>query len=232
MFASEWFKCSIGTAHLIEHCLKGMVLYSVYKASFRTQKGTLRHYIGYSGWVDVRRGFHESDPGAWMKPMAGGVIDFCILESGIPSLGMARACEALHAARAIKKDRWCSRGGPWAKEELHKGWEKAVDEVARCRSLAQLSCLAEQDRRSALYRHLKGLTFVAAGAEDDEEDTWRGAVEVKRRVGNSGCPGNVSRRSQRKRGILKRPSAWHERVHRGTDPKAARRRETANRQRN
>ena len=49
---------------------------------------------------------------------------------------------------------------------------------------------------------------------------------VSGRSGRSGCPGNASRKSQLERGVLKRPSGYLVQVHRGTEPKLARQRET------
>lgn len=200
----------------------------MYKATYKTQRGSLRSYIGYTGNVDVRRWWHSKKPPAWMKPEEGEAVKFEVLEADIKSKPVALAAEALHAARAIDQAPKLVRGGPWVKPTLAEGWEEEVQAVARMRSYMVMKEFAQTRPCGNLSQHLHGLTFTAASDAAEGEDVCRGAhIRVYRK--SSGVSGNKSRKSQLKRGVLKRPSAYHVRVHRGIDARAARRRETANR---
>ena len=164
-----------------------------------------------------------------MKSRAGADLEFAILESGIASKELALAAEALRAARAITKSPLLVRGGPWLKPTLAEGWESEVKAVAAMRSYMAMHAYAEANPGGNLYRHLQGLHFLRASEAPQENATARGASVVRRKA--SGTPGNQNRKSQLERGVLKRPSAYLTRVHRGIDAKAARKKENAKRQR-
>ena len=104
-----------------------------------------------------------------------------------------------------------------------------VGAVAQCRSLLAIDALAQQNRRGALYRHLKDLVFDRPEEAAVGEPVVRGAV-VRRRV-RSGTPGNACRKKQILQGKLKTGSLQHRRLHRGRDPAARRGVETARRKR-
>ena len=189
-----------------------MVLrYLIYKATFTTKKKTKRSYIGYTGNLNLRKMWHELKKPVWMKPKESKSSTIEVLEDGIPSKDHALAMEAIHAARAIKKDSKRVRGGPWLRPTLDEGWKAEVEAVARMTQPWQLSVFAEAQPRSRLRRHLEGLTFLRAGEEEEGDCVWRGAVVKKRRSGRStksGIPGNASRKDQVRRGVLKKPGAW------------------------
>ena len=44
------------------------MVYIVYKARYKTLKGTWREYVGHTRNLCVRRHWHERKPPTWMKP--------------------------------------------------------------------------------------------------------------------------------------------------------------------
>ena len=206
-----------------------MVLYTVYKVSFVTSAGSVRSYIGYTGNVSARRAWHDKEPPAWMKPRKGAVLQFMCLETGVQTKECARAAEALHAARAISKDPLLVRGGPWVKPTLAEGALDEARAVAAMKSYMSMDAYAKAHPNGNLERHLQGLDFIPAKEAQPNDPVARGAMVLKRKA--SGTPGNRSRKDQLERGVLKRPSAYFTRLHRGKDPSAARTKEYAKRQR-
>ena len=206
-----------------------MVLYTVYKVSYVTSAGSARSYIGYTGNVSARRAWHEKQPPAWMKPRKGAVLEFVCLETGIQTKECARAAEALYAARAISQDPLLVRGGPWVKPTLAEGALDEVRAVAAMKSYMSMDAYAQSNPNGNLQKHLQGLEFVPAKEAQPSDSVVRGASVLKRKA--SGTPGNRNRKDQLERGVLKRPSAYFTRVHRGKDPAAARANEYAKRQR-
>ena len=206
-----------------------MVAYTVYKVSYVTRAGSVRSYVGYTGNVSARRGWHDKQPPAWMKPRKGAVLKFVCLETGIQTKECARAAEALHAARAIAKDPLLRRGGPWVKPTLAEGGLDEARAIAAMRSYMSMHAYAQSHPSSNLQKHLQGLHFAPAREAQPHDPVARGAIVCKRKT--SGTPGNRSRRDQLERGALKRPSAYFARVHRGTDAAAARAKEYAKRRR-
>ena len=206
-----------------------MVGFTVYQAAYTTRAGSQRFYIGYTASVDLRKFWHQMEPPAWMKPRVGDKLEVIALESGIPSRELARAAEAIWAARKIKQKPLLTRGGPWAKPTWKDSWTEEVAKVSVMRSILQLGAYAEQQPKSSpLHNHLDNLSFHAASEAKRSEAVCRGAV-ARRVVRKSGTPGNKNRASQIRRGVLKRGSAWHRRVHRGKYQKRARKRETLKR---
>ena len=84
--------------------------YSVYRARYKTVRGTWRDYIGYTPALDLRLWWHKNKPPAWMR-CRGGQIALSVLESGLVTKAEALACEALHAARAVARAPLVARGG-------------------------------------------------------------------------------------------------------------------------
>ena len=205
------------------------MLYYIYALTFLSRRGTRREYIGYTRSVDARVAFHKQWPTPFAKP-SGTDFHVRTLEEGIASKECALALEALHAARAILKTPATARGGPWASPKpLSASAMGDVGAVAQCRSLLAIDALAQQNRRGALYRHLKDLVFDRPEEAAVGEPVVRGAV-VRRRV-RSGTPGNACRKKQILQGKLKSGSLQHRRLHRGRDPAARRGVETARRKR-
>jgi hypothetical protein len=204
-----------------------MVLYCVYRATYKTRRGTRRAYIGYSGNLDVRKYWHKVRPPAWMKPQRDDTLDVVILEPGIKSVGLARAAEAMYAAREILKAPQHTRGGPWLKPAWGNDWRRELEAVSKIRSISKLSEYAETNPEGNVQQHLKNFSYHPSREAVEGEATCRGACA--RRVKRSGTPGNQSRKAQVGRGVLKRPSAYYVRIHRGVDAPAARKKENAKR---
>jgi len=67
-----------------------MTRYKVYKASFRTEAGTMRTYLGFCKLDDVRRAWHRKRPPVWMRCKKQGTeTSFTELEWDIDSKGTA-----------------------------------------------------------------------------------------------------------------------------------------------
>ena len=102
-------------------------------------------------------------------------------------------------------------------------------------TLGQMLSYAEENKKGLLYKHLKNLVFGPASAapKGAAVAASRGVFVAKRprrrRGGPSTVCGNQSRKSQIKRGLLKKGSRRHTRLKRGVNPKARRVIETANR---
>ena len=94
------------------HPSANMVLFNVYQAAYTTGAGSRRRYIGFTRDVNLRKAWHKKKPPAWMKPRVGNKLEFTVLESSIPSRELARAAEAIWAARKIQEKPLLTRGGP------------------------------------------------------------------------------------------------------------------------
>ena len=202
-----------------------MVRYLVYWARFRTRRGTVRIYIGYTKCLEVRRVYHNGKPPAWLKCKGHeSELEYKVLEEGIESIETALALEALHSARAIAAEPESVRGGPWAKPK--KLTPKMLDEVraaASVRSLMVLRELGNANPSGPLYRHLRDLTFVAATDAPQGAFVCRGAhVYRKRKPGRAGTRGNVCRRNRLEKGELVRGTKRYRRSKRGVDYKERR----------
>ena len=76
-------------------------MYQVYMASYITDKKVQRSYVGYCYCTDVREWWMRRKPPNWMKCRAkDSQIRFDILDKDIPTKELARASEALFAARS------------------------------------------------------------------------------------------------------------------------------------
>jgi len=179
-----------------------MVCYSIYKAIYCTERNVVRQYVGYCGQEDVRRWWHSKSPPVWMKPIEGAVLEFKIIETELPSRGVARASEAFHAVREIHKAPFTTRGGPWLVKTLQSGWRKEVADVARIRSFIVLDKYAQQHPDGNLYCHLRGLAFTAPNVVPSKQVVSRGAVVSVSTVQNnrggrrSGVAGNDYRKGR------------------------------------
>ena len=207
-----------------------MVSYGVYQMTFRTQRGTKRIYIGCTRALEVRAIFHQTDAKGWLGCQTRDEPDYKILEDNIPSLELALAAEALHAARAIAEEPKTSRGGPWSAPTLTQPMLQECRAVGLVRSFLALKAFADNEPEGRLSRHLADLSFYPAKDASRGAPTMRGAyVERKRKAGAPGVAGNVTRANQLAMRVYKRPSALHRRLHRGVDPQERRRRETERR---
>ena len=205
-------------------------MFSVYRARCLTTRGTLRDYLGYTGCVDQRVGFLKCSPPAFMRAMAAasGELKVTVLESGLATKAVARAVEALLAARAISKAPRHTRGVPWSKPgPLGTDVLAEVRAVASCRSLAAVAAVAEKFPGGPLWKHLRDLKFARAAVAPQGAVTVMGAYVYKPK--KSGTAGNKSRHRRLAQGKLKRGTLAHKRSHRGRDPTACRQRETGRR---
>jgi hypothetical protein len=139
------------------------------------------------------------------------------------------------------------RGGPWCRRVLPIDDLAEIHELRGRTSDAWIRNIAAWYPRGSLACHLKGECYrLPANVTGARLNSFTFSTapssqpvvcftSTKKRAsrpgspGKPGKPGNHSRKSQRARGILKRPSAQHTRLHRGTDPIAARERENAKR---
>lgn len=206
--------------------------YDIYKVIYKTERGSFREYVGYTGDADLRKWWHKQRPPTWMKCKAENE-GFQFLERGLATKAAARASEALYAAREIAKSPSLVRGGPWLTLKLSAAELQEIHVVARTRSLLVLDELARANPSGRLARHLKGLAFVRPGSEAPAGAVLtRGAQVVqKRKPGKSGKCGNWSRKDQVRRNVLKKPSAAHRILQRGRDPSACRAKENTKRER-
>ena len=161
-------------------------------------------------------------------------LDVKVLEEGIDTKAAALAVEALLAARAIARDPRRTRGGPWSQPEpLGAAALVEIRAVAACRSLMSLHGVGAASPQGPLARHLRDLKFAKAADAPTAATVTRGAYVVRVRKkpssGRAGTPGNQCRADQLDRGVLARGSSVHKRLHRGRNPTACRRRETAHR---
>ena len=215
-------------------CRQTSAMFSVYKVRFTTGRGTVRHYVGYTRCLALRRQFLQSDPPDFLKAMRKDDEQLRIdtLEGNVPTKALALALEALHAARAIVENPRCNRGGPWSKvAPLCAETLQEVRRVARCRALMPIHAIAVEHPNGALAAHLQDLRFVKASVAPKGTPAARGACVTKvKKAGRSGTPGNACRRNQVRRGALKPGSARHAQLHRGRAPAERRSQEYARRQ--
>jgi len=191
--------------------------YLVYLATYKSQRGTSRQYVGHTRCLDARKVWHRKKPPAWMKPREGE-LEVKTLETGLKTKGDALAAEALHAARAVTKAPGLARGGPWVKPTLPEGALAEAQAAAKLHSFAHLFKLAEENPSGLLAKHLQDLAFVPAGAQAASGGSRKGSVARKRKGGRSGCTGYQSRKAQLKRGDLQLGTPYLERLRRGTGP--------------
>jgi len=193
----------------------------VYKLSYKTTWGARRIYIGYTANKEWRMVWHKVKANSWnLHRGRKSDLKWAVLESQIDSKPRALALEAFHAARAVAAEPGVARGGPYARPTLTKAMLDEARLVSGMR-LAAMMAFGVANPDGPLGLHLKDMSFTRSARPGQ-----RGVVVKRRR---SGADGASSRRSQMARGSLKRKSAHERRVHRGVDPKAARRRETARR---
>ena len=101
--------------------------YSVYKARFKTERGTYRAHVGHTRNLNLRKHRHRKKPPAWLKPKAGEPT-FSVLEEELQTKEDVPASEALHSARILVASPELARGGPWVKPTLPDG---ALEEARR-----------------------------------------------------------------------------------------------------
>ncbi len=141
--------------------------------------------------------------------------------SGILSKAEALAYEAFYAAKTMVRDMGRVRGGPWARPTLSVSMEAEVRTCAGCARMLGLAAVAKELPQGSLAKHLANVAF--------QRSTNGRLKPVMKRSGRSGKPGNHSRKEQVRRGILKKPSAYFKRLHRGTNATEARETENAKR---
>ena len=141
-----------------------MVVYSVYKASFYTRRGTRRYYVGMTGNATQRESDLQRNDGrqpAWLK--AGcKQFQYQILVGDIPSKAAALATEALNTAYIWKSAPDNTRGGPWVKPQLSKRDVLELDAASKCKSLEDLLGLSFAKETGHLGTHLRGVSLTSA----------------------------------------------------------------------
>ena len=193
-----------------------MVQYLVYQVRFKTQCGTVRIYIGHTKALDVRSVYHDKKPNVWLQCKNNDGLKYKVLEEDIASFELALGLEAMYAARAIAAEPLIARGGPWSTKKLTAEMLQECQCVAQIRSLMQLQEVAKAKPDGILDRHLRDLVFLPAADAPQDAPTARGAcITRKKKGGRSGTQGNVMRKKDVAKGILKRPSADYTRSHRG-----------------
>ncbi len=95
--------------------------YCVYRLRYRTKWNAPRVYIGYTGFGEWRKVWHE------VKANSRNVhrdpdcdLEWSVLEDRVESKPLALALEAFHAARAVTAEPSVARGGPYARLTLTK----------------------------------------------------------------------------------------------------------------
>ena len=188
-----------------------MVVYHVYEASFETDAGRLRYYIGMTSDVEQRQLDlqHGGRQPAWLHAGCHN-FHFRILLGPVATKRSALALEALLAARRWKGDSE-TRGGPWCRPTLSMQDVEELTSCSRCTTLDELFHTAAEYTRGNLYRHLKSLKFVspprggkALGpgickfrSPEVLQRTFTArilsCVRNRRASGRSGVPGHVAR---------------------------------------
>ena len=137
-----------------------MVLYTVYEASFLTQRGSRRFSLGCTA-NPLAREFELQAKGprlpAYLK--AGTEqFKFRLLVEGLPSKQAALATEALLTARRYQSS-FQTRGGPWCRPTLSQRDEAELRAVSECRTLEELFTLAAGYSSGSLHDHMKDLKY-------------------------------------------------------------------------
>ena len=202
-----------------------VMIYCVYKLSYKTIWGGARIYIGYTGQKERRKVWHELKAKAWNQhrdPQCK--LKWKDLEKNVASKPLALALEAFHSARAVVAERRVARGGPWSLPSLDKKmWDECT--LASTLSLSGMLAYARDHPDGSLGCHLSDLDFKRGGGAAAR----RGVVVTLK--GRSGCPGVQTRRRQLAEGVLKRHSDDFRRLHRGVHPATRRKPENSKRSR-
>lgn len=147
-----------------------MVLYSVYRAEFKTTKGRTRQYVGYTANLE-RRLAGLGRPGrfqpAWCK---AGFVDgrVVVLAGDIRAKAIALGIEALAAAKTMEEAPASARGGPWVLPTLSAQDRREIKAVARCTNLQDMAAVAKQLGVGSLVDHLGDRKFQSAAAKEAE----------------------------------------------------------------
>jgi len=152
------------------------VHYVVYIATFTTQRGTARRYVGLtkvpSGATTGvalanRQRWHVRRPVAYLKPMVAGSLTLASVGRPV-DLEDGLADEAILAAKEISARPRTVRGGPWSLPGEHgvlptahwKQIQAVVDAVANATSVADARRRVQALPGAALRAHLAGRNFV------------------------------------------------------------------------
>ena len=129
-----------------------MVSYEVYLLIFVTSLGTVRHYIGFTRCLDIRRAWHIENAPAWVKPGIGkkSFWKYSVLEGGIPSKQEALCAEAWWAAIRIAAEPLIARGGPWSRPTLSDAMWTQIKRAAKASCYQDLFDLAAECPTGAL----------------------------------------------------------------------------------
>jgi len=112
------------------------------------------------------------------------------------------------------------RGGPWPRPTLSSSMASQIKDCAACSHLVEISEVAAKYPGGSIAKHLADVCF-----KEDGKSNMVPVLKSRR----SGTAGSVSRKRRIRDGVLKQGSDAYVRLHRGTDPVAARRKENAKR---
>ena len=139
-----------------------MVLYYVYRFDFRTQKGTKRSYIGYSGNLERRVDKLGASSADWCKCRAlEPPPTLSVLAHNIKTIQVALLIELHFSAKAIRARPKHVRGGPWLTvKNLSVADLGDVRQVAGCQTLVELSRYVETlPESNRLWQHVQNVSF-------------------------------------------------------------------------
>ena len=108
-----------------------------------------------------RKGWHEAQPVAWLKGFAPGSLQVSACVTGLPTLDVALAEEALVAAR-----QYCHfgpevvRGGAWVRRVLSRGDEVELAAAGACEDRDAVKKLAKTFPAGSLSKHLANEAFT------------------------------------------------------------------------
>ena len=173
---------------------------------------------------------------AWLRGVDAATLKPLERLQGPLSLADGLLEEAREAASRMAKEGGLktTRGGPWCRcaRNLPADDLAEIEAVAKCRSRAEVSALA-QNSAGSLAAHVAQRLYGS-------KERWRGAkgaavptfatpdpLPRKRKPGRSGTPGNVIRKRHLKAGRYPRASRKHKRAKRGTYASRKRKGETA-----
>ena len=182
-----------------------MVQYTIYKASFRTKRGSQRTYVGMTGDAEQReRSLQQCGPHqpAWLK---AGCLDFEyeVVVAKVPSKAAALATEALIAAHEWTRNPLQARGGPWVKPTLTAGDLAELRAVSRCITLQQLLGLPAANGVGSLGEHLRDISFGTSRSAS-------GATQVALRRGSLPKPPRADLKKVRKEKKRTKSASGHQ----------------------
>jgi hypothetical protein len=138
-----------------------MVVYSVYRARFKTDESTVRDYIGYTGNAGLREDRLNLKEQDWCKCMRPGTLHLETVFVDIGSKQAALALEAWTAAKEISQDFDHVRGGPWLVKTLPACQMYEISVIAKCKDLVTFAAAVQfLGPDSKVGQHMARARFV------------------------------------------------------------------------